>query len=148
MNEQTEIITVEAEYVQLGSVKASSPTDVVRRASGIASELKNVIDGQKLSTRISGRDFVRVDGWATLGAMLGVLPRELETERLEDGGYVAIVELVRVSDGAIIGRGSALCGMDEAWGRRPEYARRSMAITRATAQAVTALSVHKPSHRN
>jgi len=48
----------------------------------------------------------------------------------------ATVELIRASDGAIIGRGSAICGMDEStWASRPRYARRSMAITRATGKA-------------
>jgi hypothetical protein len=55
---------------------------------------------------------------------------------LEDGGYEAIVELVRIRDGMVIGRASALCGMDEkTWASRPEYARRSMAVTRATGKA-------------
>jgi len=50
--------------------------------------------------------------------------------------------LIRSSDGKLIGRASALCGMDEkdrygkpTWATRPEYARRSMAVTRATGKA-------------
>jgi len=54
----------------------------------------------------------------------------------EDGTYEATVSLIRVNDGAVIGRGSAICGMDEdTWATRPNYARRSMAITRATGKA-------------
>jgi len=54
----------------------------------------------------------------------------------DDGSYEATVELIRASDGAVIGRGSAICGMDEStWASRPRYARRSMAITRATGKA-------------
>ncbi|GAG97072.1 unnamed protein product, partial [marine sediment metagenome] len=51
-------------------------------------------------------------------------------------------ELIRISDGAVIGKASALVGMDEkdskgklTWGGRNEYARKSMAITRATGKA-------------
>ena len=135
MSDSTEITVVEAECVQLGVIRVSGPADVVRRASSIASELANVIRQQRLSTKISGREFVRVEGWATLGAMLGVLPREVDVRRYNDGTYEAVVELVRVNDGAVIGRGSAICGIDETWGKRLEYARRSMAITRATGKA-------------
>ena len=52
------------------------------------------------------------------------------------------MELVRISDGMVIGKASALVGMDEkdrngqlTWGNRNEYARKSMAITRATGKA-------------
>lgn len=142
MDEQNEIIVVEAEYLQLGSVRTASPTDLVNKASEVATALSDIIDRQGLATRIQGRDFVRVEGWTTLGAMLGVLPREVGVKRYEDGTYEAIVELIRTSDGAVIGRGSAICGMDEkdkrgkpTWGNRAEYARRSMAITRATGKA-------------
>jgi len=142
MTDEKEVMVVEGEYVNLGAIRVLGPVDVVRQASAVASELARVIEEQKLYSIISGRRFVVVEGWSTLGAMLGVMPREVSAERQEDGGYIATVELVRVSDGMIIGRGSALCGMDEkdrrgnlTWGSRAEFARRSMAITRATGKA-------------
>jgi len=128
--------------IRLGSLEIASPEDVIRRATAISKELAKIVESCKLYTLLNGRKFVRVEGWTTMGGMLGVLPREVSAERQEDGGYLAVVELVRVSDGAIIGRGSALCGMDEhdrngnqTWGGRAEYARRSMSITRATGKA-------------
>ena len=127
---------VVSESISLGVIRASDPNDVIKRATAIAKALAKVIEDQKLFSVISGRKFVRVEGWSTLGAMLGVLPREVSVERLEDGGYLAVVELIRTTDCAVVGRGSAICGMDEkTWGNRPEYARRSMAITRATGKA-------------
>jgi len=136
MSEETAIT------IRLGSLEIASPEDVIRRATSISKELAKIVEDRKLYTVLNGKKFVRVEGWTTLGAMLGILPREVSAERQEDGGYLAIVELVRVSDGAIIGRGSALCGMDEhdrngnpTWGGRAEYARRSMSITRATGKA-------------
>ena len=67
--------------------------------------------------------------------MLGVLPREREVEKIDDG-YKAYVELVRTSDGAIIGGASAICTRDERnWSNRDDYAVRSMAVTRATGKA-------------
>ena len=100
MSEEMALEVVEGEYVQLGTVRATSPADVIRQASGIAKALANVIEKRKLYTVIGGKQHVRVEGWTTLGAMLGVLPREVETMKLEDGGYESTVELVRVSDGA------------------------------------------------
>jgi hypothetical protein len=69
--------------------------------------------------------------------------------RHDDGSYEAEVELIRLSDGMVVGRASALCGApdDEPWGGTPakygkpekppraEHARRSMAVTRATSRA-------------
>jgi hypothetical protein len=128
--------------VNLGALSVDGPRGVITQAKAVAEELAKLVRDKKLSVNLQGREYVKVEGWSTLGAMLGVLPREVSVERQEDGGYLAVVELVRVSDGAIIGRGSALCGMDEhdrngnlTWGSRAEYARRSMAITRATGKA-------------
>jgi len=139
-NEVLEV--VEAEFVQLGMLKATGPADVIRQATGIATQLTAIIDSRKLYAVVRGKKHVMVEGWTTLGAMLGVVPREVSCTRQEDGGFVAVVELVRANDGAIIGRGSALCGMDETdskgnltWAVRPEYSRRSMAVTRATGKA-------------
>lgn len=134
MTEQYEI--VQAETVRLGTLQVQGPHEVVSQASAIASELAHVIDDRKLYSNISGKKYVRVEGWNTLGAMLGILPREVSTIETEDGDFEAVVELVRATDGEIIGRGSAILGSDEpSWAKRPRYARRSMAITRATGKA-------------
>lgn len=126
---------VVSDQVALGSLQVQ-PGEVIRRASAIATELADVINNRKLYTNISGKKYVRVDGWTTLGAMLGVLAREVSVSENEAGDIEAVVELIRASDGVVIGRGSALLGSDEnTWKNRPHYARRSMAITRATGKA-------------
>ncbi len=108
----------------------------IEQASAYAGVLKDVIEKQKLFTPIQGKKYVNVEGWMTLGALLGILPREVSVAQNVDGDYEATVELVRTSDGVVIGRGSAICGADEAtWKSRPKFARRSMAITRATGKA-------------
>lgn len=108
--------------------------EVIINACSIASTLSNIIRQQRLITSIKGKEYVNVEGWTTLGAMLGVIPREVATTE-QDGIYTSIVELVRISDGAVIGRASAECGEEEPWASRPRYARRSMAQTRATGKA-------------
>lgn len=120
--------------VSLGTLQAASPSALVAGASEMANALAGLIKSQGLSNRIQGREYVRVEGWTTLGVMLGVVAREVET--VEDAGiYTATVELVRLSDGAVISRASAECGEEAPWNKRPKYARRSMAQTRATGKA-------------
>jgi len=138
-----EIVKIETEY-RLGIIPARTPHDVIVQATEIAKELAKIVKENRMSLTLQGKEYVKVEGWSTMGAMLGVLPREVTelTRRFEDGSYEATVELIRITDGAVIGRGSALVGMDEkdrfgklTWGSRNEFARRSMAITRATGKA-------------
>jgi len=127
---------VKAEVVELGTLRASSAEEMVSEASGIAKSLTKVIEKNKLFTKIGHRKHVHVEGWTTLLALLGIVPREVSIEEKADGGYIAVVELVRMSDSTVVGRASAECGMDEpTWKSRPRYARRSMAATRATGKA-------------
>lgn len=96
-----------------------------------AAALRKVVEQAGLALDLGGKRYVRVEGWTSLAALMGAVVREVEvTER--DGAYTAVVELVRLSDGLVLSRASAECGHDEeAWAKRPPYARRSMAITRA-----------------
>ena len=126
---------VPSEHIYLGAITLA-PEQVVETATRVATALKKVVMDRRLFSSIQGKEYVRVEGWTTLGAMLGVLPREVETKRLEDGSFEAKVDLVRSSDGMVISGASALCGMDETkWASKPDYARRSMAVTRATGKA-------------
>lgn len=126
----------EQSLVALGTLQANTPTALITGATAIADQLADVIRKKQLSNRIGGKEYVRVEGWTTLGALLGVIPREDDVKELDDGGYLATVSLVRISDGAVVSRASAECGMDEdTWAGRPRYARRSMAVTRATGKA-------------
>lgn len=133
MTKDMEVIVSEA--VQLGAVQVASPEDIVNRASSVATVLAKVINEKKLYVVIGQKKYVQVDGWATLGAMLGVLPREVKSEKQENG-YLAFVELVRTTDGMVIGGASAICTKEERnWKSADEYAIKSMATTRATGKA-------------
>lgn len=112
------------------------PAAMVANATEIANVLSNVIKQQKLSVNIQGNEYVKNEGWNCLGSLLGILPREREVRQLEDGSFEAYVELISHKTGAIVGCGSALCSVTEPrWKSAPLYARRSMAITRATGKA-------------
>lgn len=129
------VIPVSPSPVALGTLAASTPGALVQGAAEIAGELATVIERQNLYSVIQGRRFVGVEGWTTLGAMLGVTAREVSTVEHDGGVYVSTVELVRMHDGACISRASAECGEESPWSKRPRYARRSMAQTRATGKA-------------
>lgn len=136
------VMPVTSSSVALGTLQASNPAALVSGAAELASQLAIVINRQNLATVIKGKRFVNVEGWTTLATMLGVTAREVCTVELE-GVYVATVELVRMSDQAVISRASAECGSPDEldkygkpiWSTRPRYARRSMAQTRATGKA-------------
>lgn len=124
------------EAVTLGVIRASTPAALVSHAAEAADALVGVIEARMLYTIIGGRRYVRCEGWTTLAVMLGFLPREEGVVRDDDGRYEATVALVRITDGAVLTRASAECGLDEpTWKSRPAYARRSMAVTRATSKA-------------
>lgn len=128
------VVPVAGAMVALGTLQAATPGALVEQAAVLATALARVIDQQKLFTLIQGKRHVRVEGWTTLGTMLGVLPREVSVTE-EWGVYTATVDLVRMSDGAILSRASAECGDEAPWCDRPRFARRSMALTRATGKA-------------
>lgn len=138
----TSIVPVTGVPVALGTLQAATAAALVEQASAMATALKRVIDEQGLYSTIKGKRYVKVEGWTTLGCMLGILPREVSVTE-EWGVYTAIVELIRMSDGAVLSRASAECGdPDEVddrgkptWAERPRFARRSMALTRATGKA-------------
>lgn len=122
--------------VSMGVVSANRPAELVKVATEAANALAAVIKDRKLFSEIQGKKFVRCEGWTTLAAMMGVTPYEVSVEEPNDGTFVATVELRRLVDGQAISRASSECGKDEpTWAKRPRYARRSMALTRATAKA-------------
>lgn len=112
------------------------PAAMVANATEIANVLSNVIENQHLAVDIQGNKYVKAEGWNCLGSLLGILPREREVRQLDDGSFEAYVELISHKTGSVVGCGSAICSVTEPrWSKAPLYARRSMAITRATGKA-------------
>lgn len=108
--------------------------DVINKAVDIARHLKDIIEKQKLYTQIGPNKHVNIEGWQVCGAMLGAFPRECYVDCHENGSYEAKVE-IWINNRPICSA-SSLCGIDEnPWGKRPRFARRSMAITRAASKA-------------
>lgn len=117
------------------SIFSSSPRETIVFATELANALAPIIDKQGMFSTISGKRHVKVEAWLTLGAMLGITPRETGVKELHDGSFEAHVDLLNQS-GRVVGGASALCGVEEKrWATADRYARRSMAVTRATAKA-------------
>lgn len=119
------------------------PQEIVERAAEVAKPLAGVIETRELFTTIRGRRHVFVEGWTLLGTMLGVFPIETwsrpVTVETDDGpvrGWEAHIE-ARTRDGSLVGGASGMVlTSEEHWSDRPDYALRSMAITRATSKAL------------
>ncbi len=112
-----------------------NPVEIVGKATEIADALSDVLKRKGLAKKISGREFVVVEGWVLLGTMLGVFPVVVWTRKLEDG-WEARVE-ARTLTGAVVGAAEAECLRSEkSWAKRDDYALRSMAQTRATSKAL------------
>ncbi len=114
---------------------ASDPVEVLAAAKRVAGALKAEIAAAGMVQRIGGREHVRVEGWQTLGAMLGCSTRIVWSRPVEDG-WEARAEVVS-ADGRIIGAGEGMCTRAERnWAKRDAFALRSMAQTRATSRAL------------
>lgn len=134
----TDLAVVEKQQNQITtrSIFTMEPEEQIAYASKIATALKKVIDKQGLTSNIQGKSYIRAEGWQTLGTLLGITPRERSVTRLNDGSFEAYIELVSTGTGHVVGGASAICSIKEGrWARAEEYARRSMAITRATGKA-------------
>jgi hypothetical protein len=117
--------------------RTDDPVQMVEKATQVANALRNVISAQGLFTNVQGKAHVNVEGWQLLGSMLGVTAVCTHTEAV-DGGYKAHVE-ARTLDGRVIGAADAVCTKHERrgpWKNADDYARLSMAQTRATSKAL------------
>lgn len=113
------------------------PGLVITKATGIANQLSPIVERAKLYSVISGRKYVKVEGWTTMLAMLGVFPHVEYCRRVEGDvlGYQSRV-ILKTMDGREVGAGEALCSSAERnWSNRDEFALKSMAQTRATGKA-------------
>ncbi len=115
------------------------PEKVIERAEKVATAVARIIDKRKLYAVINGRRYVQVEGWTTMGAMLGVFPQaESAIEVLRDGklvGYEA-VSIANTAGGRVVGRAIMRCMMNERVAKNGEHAAMSMAQTRAVSKAL------------
>lgn len=138
--------------------------DVYRASTDAAGLCREIV----LSTAqtIQDRKYVRVEGWQAIAIAHGCTASARAVERVE-GGIRAIGEVRRMSDGAVIAEAEGFVGEDEPtwyggtvkawkWGqergqkiwydkellKRPDYAIRAMAQTRAISRACRSAFAH------
>lgn len=87
------------------------------------------------AVNIGGRQFVTVEGFQAIAAAFGCILSAGAVETVA-GGLSVKGRVIRASDGAVIAEAEGFLGDDETtWARRPLYARRAMASTRAMSRA-------------
>lgn len=116
----------------------SDPTLAMERMALMARLLVDVVRDRKLVMKISGNEYLLAPGWAVLAGMTGLSPYTAWTRPLEDGtGYIARVEVRRISDGAVISAAEQVCTRSERkWAKADEHALMGMAQTRASSRAL------------
>lgn len=120
-----------------------NPAALMRRSTDVASVCKAIV--LKTALTISGRKYVKVEGWEAIASAHGCLASAQDVERVEppDGGYRAIAVLRRIADGQELARAEGFVGDDEkTWAQRAVYARRAMAQTRAISRVCRAAFAH------
>jgi hypothetical protein len=124
----------------LGLFDTNDPKRVMEKATEIADILKDVLVQRKLISKIGPKEYIQVEGWTALGALLGLSAITEWSRPLQapDGavlGWEAAVEVVN-GRGVTVGRAEAqVMRTERNWARRDEYALRSMAQTRAMGKA-------------
>lgn len=116
------------------------PQSLYRVATDAAGLCKDIVI--KTAVRIQGRQYVRCEGWMAIATAHGCIASSTGVQKVE-GGYVATGQIRRMSDGQLLAEAQGFVGLDEsAWSKRPEYACRAMAQTRAISRACRAAFAH------
>lgn len=114
------------------------PQGVIGKATQIANQLAPIVEKAHLFSMISGRKYVKAEGWATMLAMLGIFPATEYSRKLDRQNEIAYESrvILRHISGAEVGAGEAICSSKERnWSNRDEFTIKSMSQTRAFGKA-------------
>jgi hypothetical protein len=122
------------------TVVNASGTALFRASTDAAGLCKEIV--LATAKNIQGRRYVQVEGWQAIAIAHGCVASSGSVERVE-GGFRAIGRVIRMENGQEIATAEGFVGDDESmWARRPEYARRAMAQTRAISRACRSAFAH------
>lgn len=135
---------------ELVAVRPGADVQAYRASTEAADICKDIV--LATSVTIQRRQYVPVEGWQAIAIAHGCAAASREVQRVE-GGITAIGEVRRMSDGQLISTAEGFVGEDEAvwfggqidnksYPRRPEYAIRAMAQTRAISRACRSAFAH------
>lgn len=122
---------------QFDMAAVTNPAASLEVAERLLGAMADRCKGPAYIANIQNKRYPKVEWWTTVGAALGLFPREEETRKLEREGETAYEATVGVYNGTqLVTRASAMCSSAEPrWRNSDEYAIRSMATTRATGKA-------------
>lgn len=121
-------------------IDPSYGVDTYRTATNAATLCGEIV--KATAQNIQGRKYVKVEGWMALAAAHGCLVSISKVEAV-DGGIRAVAELKRMVDGLVLATAEGFVGDDEPmWQKRPLYARRAMAQTRASSRVCRSAFSH------
>lgn len=140
---------------QLPAVMQESGVDSYRMSTDAATICRELV--LATAQEIQGRKYVRVEGWQAIAIAHHCTASSLNVERVE-GGFRATGQVRRMDTGAVIAEAEGYVGEDEAvwfggevtdkWGKkkthikRPDFAIRAMAQTRAISRACRSAFAH------
>ncbi len=134
------VIARQASPDEAGVVHQTGVAELYRRATDVAGVCKEIVT--RTAQKIQGRGYVRVEGWMAIATAHGCVASIREV-RQEKDGIAAVAELRRIEDGAVICSAEGFVGDDETtWQKRPMYARRAMASTRAISRVCRSAFAH------
>lgn len=121
-----------------------SNAEIYRASTDAAGLCRDIV--LKTAMTIQGRKYVKVEGWQAIAIAHGCVASAEDVHRINDdgmSGFSAMGVIRRMSDGAEIARAEGFLGDDEGvWAKRPVYARRAMAQTRAISRACRSAFAH------
>jgi hypothetical protein len=139
-----ELAVFEAAPVSTNLFGAATPEEVLKKAQELATPLAEVVREHEMITVIhSSRgdsEHVNIEGWQTLGAMLGISGHTVWTRPLDGAiGWECRAE-ARTRAGEVVGSAEAMCERTERggqWRHADQQAMRSMSQTRAHSKALS-----------
>jgi hypothetical protein len=138
----------------LPAVIPASGVDVYRMSTDAAHICRQIV--LATAREIQGRKYVQVEGWQAIAVAHACAASSCNVERV-DGGFKAVGQVRRMDTGAVIAEAEGFVGEDEAtWfggtiktkygektlPKRPDFAIRAMAQTRAISRACRSAFAH------
>lgn len=118
----------------------NNPIANIKRSTDVAGACKEIVS--RTSIKIQNRKYVPVEGWMAIATAHGCNLSATDVKQV-DGGISARGLVRRISDGIILGEAEGFVGDDEStWSKRPLFARRAMAQTRAMSRAARSVFAH------
>lgn len=139
--EVVEETALAVQETQVNLFRATEPTDVIDHAVAVAEKVRPLIVARGWAKKFGGnREHVEIQGWQTIGGMVGVHAIVTRTDRITDdkgnAGWEAHAEAKTMS-GIVVGAADSQCSRSEQnWKSSDDYSLRSMAQTRACSRAL------------